>query len=361
GDMWVGVKGGEIVEINLNSKTMLRSIMKSHSENELWGVTINPTNNREVASGGGDKTLRIWDIKANKQKKFMMFPEDFRAIDWSYDGKFMIIGTMTGLIYYVDVETMKRSSPFKSIFYTDVKNQKKDHKDKWIQELKISPNNDYVAFGSHCGMGNSFSKIQILQITGNEKSPLKTYATVDPKITSALTHWDWSTDNDRIVCNSLAFEWKYISIAAKSVIKSSSCVWEPDLWQTWTCLFGFPVQGIWPPASTGYIVNYTCLSNNKKVVATGDDFSLIKLFKSPSLVEHAQYKAYGGHSSHIPKVRFTPNDKYLISVGGNDKSVFIWETDFGDSSEEDEEDDIINDNEEQQEQQQKEDEEDEEE
>ena len=53
------------------------------------------------------------------------------------------------------------------------------------------------------------------------------------------------------------------------------------------------------------------------------------MFKCPCVVEQAQYKAYGGHSSHIPKVRFTPDDVYLISVGGNDKSVFVWETDFG--------------------------------
>ena len=339
GEMLVGTKGGEIVEISLKTKTLIKTLMQSHYENELWGLTINPTNNFEIATGGGDKTLRIWDIKTNKQKKFMMFPEDFRAIDWSSDGKFIIVGTMPGLIYYVDVKGWTRSAPFKSIFYTDAKGKKaqKSDKDKWIQELKISPNNEYVAFGSHCGIGNSFSKIQVLQVTNNAKNPLKAFVTIDPKITSALTHLDWSTDNDRIVCNSLAFELKYVSVGAKSVIKSSSCVWEPDLWYTWTCLFGYPVQGIWPPDSTGYIVNYTCLSGNKKVVATGDDFSLIKLFKSPCLVEHASYKAYGGHSSHVPKVRFTPNDRFLVSVGGNDKSVFVWETDFGEEEEDEDE------------------------
>ena len=342
GEMLVGTKGGEIVEISLKSKTLLRTIMQSHYESELWGLTINPTDSNEVATGGGDKSLRIWDLKKNKQKKFMMFPEDFRAIDWSSDGKFIIVGTMPGIIYYVDVKKWTRSAPFKSIFYTDAKGKgaQKSDKDKWIQELKISPNNEYVAFGSHCGLGNTFSKIQVLQVTGNAKAPLKAYVTVDPKITSALTHLDWSTDNDRIVCNSLAFELKYVSIGAKSVIKASSCVWEPDLWNTWTCLFGYPVQGIWPPDSTGYIVNYTCLSQNKKVVATGDDFSLVKLFKSPCLVEHASYKAYGGHSSHVPKVRFTPNDRFLISVGGNDKSVLVWETDFGEEEGDDEEEGV---------------------
>ncbi len=333
-EMVVGTKGGEIVEISLTTKQMIKSLMKSHYLKELWALTVNPTNSLEVATGGGDQTLRIWDIKKHTQKSILFFPEDFRAIDWSSDGKFIVIGTMPGLIYYVDVKTMKSSTAFKSIFYKE--NQKKEDKDKWIQELKISPNAEYVAFGSHCGLGNTFSKIQVLQVTGNSKNPLKAYLIIDPKITSALTHLDWAEDNDRIVCNSLAFELKYVSLGAKKVIRSSSCVYEDGMWHTWTCLFGFPVQGIWEPATTNYSVNYTCMNSTYKVIATGDDFSKVKLFKSPCVVEHADYKAYGGHSSHIPKVRFTPNDKYLISVGGNDKSVFIWETDFGQGGEEEE-------------------------
>jgi microtubule-associated protein-like 6 len=338
GEMIVGTRGGEIVEINLQNKTMLHSIMKSHYEYELWALTINPTNSYECATGGGDKTLRIWDLKKYQQKGFLMLPEDFRAIDWSSDGKFIIIGTLTGLIYYVDAKTLKRSSPFKSIFFGESSSKKKTKKQvekektnpaKWIQELKISPNDEFCAFGSHCGIGKTFSKIQVLKITRNIDNPFKNYVTVDPKITSATTHLDWANDNDRIVINSLAFELKYISIGAKSVIKASSNVYDEDMWHTWTCLFGFPVQGIWPPATTGYYVNYTCMSNNHKVIATGDDDSKVKLFRSPSVIEHSEFKSYAGHSSHVPKVRFTPNDQFLISVGGNDKSVFIWETDFG--------------------------------
>ncbi|MBP3801902.1 MAG: EF-hand domain-containing protein, partial [Clostridia bacterium] len=329
GEMVIGTKGGEIVEISLQTKTLIKTLMKSHYDKELWGLTVNPQNSYEVATGGGDNTLRIWDIKNNKQKGFLMLNEDFRALDWSSNGKFIIIGSMKGNIYYVNTSDMKISEPFKSIFYSEEMDRKTGEYLKWIQELKISPDNSMVAYGSHCGKGKSFSKIQVLSITNDINNPFKVLINLDPKITSALTHLDWGTDNDHIVCNSLAFELKYVSIDAKSVVASSSCVYEKDLWHTWTCLFGFPVQGIWPLYATGYIVNYTCRSENQKVIATGDDFSLVKLFRCPSVIEHSEYKAYGGHSSHIPKVRFTPNDQYLISVGGNDKSVFIWETDFG--------------------------------
>nr|MCQ2973133.1 WD40 repeat domain-containing protein [archaeon] len=327
-EMVVGTKGGEIVEINLKSKTLARTIMKSHYDKELWGLTINPTNNNEVATGGGDKTLRIWDIKNDKQKGFLMLKDDFRAIDWSSDGKFIVIATLTGFIYYVDIETMKLSKPFKSLFFSD-KTDKDGEYLKWIQEIKISPDNSMVAFGSHCGKGESFGRIQVLNVNDSVDNPFKQKLTINARVTSAITHLDWGADSDMIVCNSLAYELKYLSVESKGELRASACVYSEDLWHTWTCLFGFPVQGIWPPATTGYFVNYACRSANQKIIATGEDSSLVKLFKCPSVIEHANYKAYGGHSSHIPKVRFTPNDQYLISVGGNDKSVFVWETDFG--------------------------------
>ena len=214
GEMVIGTKGGEIVEINLKTKTLIKKLMQSHYDNELWALTINPKNNYEVATGGGDKTLRIWDIKNNKQKSIIMLKEDFRAIDWSSNGKFIIIGSMKGNIYYVNVSDMKISQPYQSLFYSEEKDSKTGEYLKWIQELKISPDNTKVAFGSHCGKGKSFSKIQILSITNDINKPFRELINLDPKITSALTHLDWGNDNDHLVCNSLAFELKYVSIDA---------------------------------------------------------------------------------------------------------------------------------------------------
>lgn len=57
------------------------------------------------------------------------------------------------------------------------------------------------------------------------------------------------------------------------------------------------------------------------ICATGDDFGTIKLFNFPNF-EKSSYNKFIGHSSHVTNVRFNFNDKFLISVGGNDKSIF---------------------------------------
>ena len=80
---------------------------------------------------------------------------------------------MKGNIYYVNVSDMKISQPFKSLFYSEEKDIKTGEYIKWIQELKISPDDSMVAFGSHCGKGKSFSKIQILSITNDINKPFR--------------------------------------------------------------------------------------------------------------------------------------------------------------------------------------------
>lgn len=55
-EMVVGTKGGEIVEINLKEKKLIKILIKSHYDKELWGLSINPQNNFEVATGGEDNT-----------------------------------------------------------------------------------------------------------------------------------------------------------------------------------------------------------------------------------------------------------------------------------------------------------------
>jgi hypothetical protein len=44
---------------------------------------------------------------------------------------------------------------------------------------------------------------------------------------------------------------------------------------------------------------------------------------------------YDGHSSHVTNVRFSRDDRHVVSVGGNDKSVFQWAVDGADIAAED--------------------------
>lgn len=55
-------------------------------------------------------------------------------------------------------------------------------------------------------------------------------------------------------------------------------------WSTWTCVLGDSCTGIWPAYTDVTDVNTACRSRDNHVIATGDDFGLVKLFVYPSYV-----------------------------------------------------------------------------
>ena len=119
---------------------------------------------------------------------------------------------------------------------------------QWIEDIKFSPDDQYVAFGYHGGT----SKIIVYELNNNK---LSLYGKIQVGLTSALLHLDWSTDSSFLVVNSQAYELKFVSLGAKKDVSASGC---KDIeWATWTCKLGFPVQGIFPGAD-GTDVNTVC-------------------------------------------------------------------------------------------------------
>jgi microtubule-associated protein-like 6 len=87
-------------------------------------------------------------------------------------------------------------------------------------------------------------------------------------------------------------------------------------------------MGIWEKGIEGS--NYTdivsvCRSNHQKIIATGDHFSKVKIYKYPCNKDRSRFKEFYGHASFVTNLKFSKNDKYLISTGGNDLSVLVWE------------------------------------
>lgn len=91
-----------------------------------------------------------------------------------------------------------------------------------------------------------------------------------------------------------------------------------------TSRFSWHTKGIWPPCSDGTDINSLDRSNNKKYLVTADDFSLVKLFKYPVSKNRQIYNQYKGHSSHVTGVKWMYDDKFVISIGGLEKSIIQW-------------------------------------
>jgi WD40 repeat protein len=112
-----------------------------------------------------------------------------------------------------------------------------------------------------------------------------------------------------------------------------------EMWKTWTCNIGWPVQGIYPKEQDGTFINAVDRSNltmsgeksysEKRnsdffLLAAGNDHGKVAVYNYPSLVKNSNYTEGKGHSSHVTTVRWMANDEHIISVGGEDQCVMVW-------------------------------------
>jgi WD40 repeat protein len=87
--------------------------------------------------------------------------------------------------------------------------------DGWVEEVKFSPDGQYIAYGTH---GQSMV-MEFLQMNGKKLSLLK-----EAKAgTSAVLHIDWSRDSSMISLNTQAAELIFLGTTGSNQSASSVC------------------------------------------------------------------------------------------------------------------------------------------
>lgn len=116
-------------------------------------------------------------------------------------------------------------------------------------------------------LARSCRNIYILDVKTN-------YAVVGRLIghSSTVKSIDWSQDSSIIMSMDQAYE--TICFDVKKGCKSRRCQ-RDQRWATWTNVLGFPVMGIWPPASDGSDINAVCRSPDGQLLLTCDDLGKV--------------------------------------------------------------------------------------
>ena len=96
---------------------------------------------------------------------------------------------------------------------------------------------------------------------------------------SLITHIDYSENSKYIQCNNDLYEIHYFDIETGKHITKGETFLQKEKWATWTCTLGWVTQGIWPMSSNDYIVNTLDCDPSRSVIAIGDNYGQIKLFK----------------------------------------------------------------------------------
>lgn len=180
-----------------------------------------------------------------------------------------------------------------------------------MDALDFSPTGELLAAGSW----DQF--IYLINVAdGGVKRTLKGH-------TSSVLMLNFNSDGTQLMSNSRDYEALYWDVKRGKLLNRMN-EYADSSWHRWNCFLGWPVAGIWGDCDDGTDINSVDRAPNERHLVAGDDFGQVRLYKYPCTAKDAPYKGHPGHSSHVPNVRFTHDDEYVVSVGGADCAVFQW-------------------------------------
>ena len=324
----IGTRGCDVLELTGHGSNVMADecspILHGHCNDELWGLAVHPKR-PEYCTVGDDKTLRVWSIHDHTMTACILLGTMARACAYHPTGRYLAVGFGGRVgrgrqkedgkirVYSYPEEWGSGSEQLEK--QVDIRDSK-----QWISDVKFSPDGNSMAVGSH----DNIIYIYSVNISADGSGVLSlTLRGKFNKHNSYITHLDFSADGRFLQSNCGAYELLFCDTSQGKQITSASELRDVR-WHTWTCSLGWPVQGIWPAGADGTDINAVDRSNSGHLLATSDDFGNVRVLRYPCVDEGADALVCSGHSSHVMNVRWTVGDEYLISCGGNDKSIFQW-------------------------------------
>lgn len=177
--------------------------------------------------------------------------------------------------------------------------------------MAFSPDGSMLAVGSHDNT---------IYIYNTSDWSLKARCS---KHSSYIMAFDWSADSTLIRSNCGAYELLFFNAATGEQDPSGRSNTTGVAWATSTVKFGWNVEGIYPKGTDGTHINAVTGSKCGTLLACGDDYGLVTLFRDPCR-RGAVPRSYRGHSEHVTAVKFTDDGERLFSAGGYDQTVMQW-------------------------------------
>ena len=143
------------------------------------------------------------------------------------------------------------------------------------------------------------------------------------KNNSFITSVDWAADGSYIRTVSGSYELLFFNGNNFQQDPSGASNTTGTIWATNNAKFGWLVDGIFPAGTDGSHINYVDFSHDGQLIATGDDYGLVNIFRNPACKTHKPI-SLRGHSEHVVRVAFGTDETYLFSIGGYDQTLMQW-------------------------------------
>lgn len=305
----VGTMGSEIYEVSAGDGSNFHSgpIIQGHCKHELWGLAMNPTK-PEFCTVGDDHSVRLWDIKTKTLLKMVMLDTMARCCSYSPDGQVIVVGLGARI---PGVARQKKMGAFVVLEATDltIVHEARDSKEP-ISQLRFSQDGKTLAIAT---MDSSIYLYNVEDFTS--KGRCKGHS-------GGVKHVDFSVDDQWIQSTCNQHELLYWNAYTGEQHKAAGSLKDVE-WATWTCPLGWYVQGIWPKYNDYVDFTSVTRSEDSSLLATGDNYGRLQLWRFPVKEVGAARKTYYGHSESLSNLKFSPGDQYLVSIS-IDRCIFQW-------------------------------------
>ena len=316
GTILAGMITGKILEIDGSDN--ITTVMEGHSKGEAWGLA--PISSDEFVTSGDDNQVLFWNIGDKKcSTSTIVCDEDAkpkkgkastlsdlaaskcaRAVAYDSNSGNIAVGHNDGRVTIIN----SKDDLSVSVTLTD--------SDEWIEAIAYSPSGQYLAVGSHDDNVYVYKVADNYNLHGTGKAHK-----------SFIVSVDWAADETflRTVCG--AHELLFFTVSDDGVEQdpSGATNTKGTEWATSSAKYGWLVTGIFPSGTDGTHINHVDFNEDKSLIATGDDYGLVNVWRNPAR-KGARPISLRGHSEHVVRVRFIGD--HLISIGGYDKTIFQW-------------------------------------
>eukprot|EP00752_Nemacystus_decipiens_P008508 g7598.t1 len=332
----VGTRGGELHEMNTADGSDAAAgghggrggggggpLTAGHGRGQVWGLSAHPTE-RLYATCGDDGSVRIWSLDDRRVVGSISTDCSCRALCYSPDGKSLAVGcgggkgkadaTKSGSFLVLKSENLA------------LRHEAKDA-DDWIRDV------NYSADGGRLAVASNDCKVYVYAAKDGY-AKLSTIASHQ----SFVTHVDFSSDGNYVQSADGAGALLFADAATGIQIPSAAAMKDIE-WGTWTLPFGWAPRGVWPTAGNDPGTEVTCAkrSGDSSLLAAGDNFGRLRLFKYPAPLPGSCCSEYRAHCAALRRVCWAADDSHLLSCGEGG-TVMQWrrtpEPDVADSGDE---------------------------
>ncbi|XP_072377492.1 echinoderm microtubule-associated protein-like CG42247 isoform X2 [Diabrotica undecimpunctata] len=298
GNIYVGTTKNNILEGSLQRR--FNQVVFGHGR-QLWGLAVHP-DDEVFATAGHDKNIALW----RKNKLIWVTQVSFECISLCFhpfgvalavgstEGHLLIINSESGIV----VNTIRVcGSPLNCVGY--------------------NPTGDLIAIASQNG------SIYLFRVSRDGYSYKKSN-----KIRGAqpLMQLDWSSDSNFLQTVTADYDLSFWDVKTLSPEKSPIAVKDVK-WFTHNSTVGFLTAGIWnnrfyPMTS---IISTASRSAAHDLLITGDTDGYLRLFRYPCVSPKGEYNEEKVYSGTVACARFLFNDRNVVTVGGTDASLMLWQ------------------------------------